>query len=839
MKLPFIANGFRVDDSPGRTVNNEPSTVVSHPCGRFSTVKLDRLNPPSPYKPTLPPRRYPLIFQSLPRLNSTSNGRFGTVTLDLMSFGMKKNMTAREASYEFEYMCFLNLVKEEKMHREDIIFEEQRVSTHYWVKYLEEASVYLSTDVRFKEEEMRNVIEREEERRRMCYIIEMTSAVEHIQKRLEISVEKALLQIMPLYLKDRDALMETEEQCVRGILNWFKEKKPFNMLLPAFLKEESKMLRQEKLPTLSDAGHARTVASRKRYYAATPMKRASPNSILEDSFMEAGRKAWKEEKERIYRKKRAVWDRSGILESETAARDGVIREERFEWKSLEAIALNSMYDVKLIHRQKEDELRRQEEEKQAEMEKRKTIFAKLEREEAEKDKRGRPAALSTAGSSSLMMRPLVESHFVNPYCGAKGPCLLPSADQGSGEVPRAEAARQEEVVVGYPVGNQGPAEEHVKEKEAGDEEDRGDLVEMMRNVDIQNCGCAGQRDLLNELIDEHNALDKLRCLEAVVQFHESMCSDFEDAVDFKISKEEINTFKTFQSSILSRDSDSSESAGDVPMPVEDERAILNTLRAIEDNLACNDTETRIVPLLQSMEEAVEILSERRVFEKDLRRQSGMLEVGEVGADKCGDGRDILRFLTDLGKCVSIHSGSIPPMAGSAMDEMGNVVGTTDVAPEKSADPSANSIISPAPNTVKNIAAKRDLYISLKDSPLNTAGNAGRSREGTENSKVEHMGCAFADEQNAPLCPIYLVHGIWQRDNSCLVAPTQTNNTLENSIAQLIYDETRLRSKIINDQIVRVWSLYRAAAEDASQLTKTNCGDLFYMGARIVNETYGL
>ncbi|KAH8603515.1 hypothetical protein ERJ75_001827300 [Trypanosoma vivax] len=85
----------------------------------------------------------------------------------------------------------------------------------------------------------------------------------------------------------------------------------------------------------------------------------------------------------------------------------------------------------------------------------------------------------------------------------------------------------------------------------------------------------------------------------------------------------------------------------------------------------------------------------------------------------------------------------------------------------------------------------------------------------------------------PLCLLYLKRGLWMTEKGFADTLSSSNSVVDDAAAvQLLQAESARRATIINSQIEKVWALYREAAMDASRLTGTGEGELFYIGLHI-------
>lgn len=815
LKLPTIAHTVQADCQPAAGMGRGPGLPHLPSWDQPAVIKLDPINPPSPYRPSLPRHRYPTVLESLPRVSGVraeASARPG-----LHSFGTKGTVKPDESLFEYEYACVLNICKREKESREDIIFEEQRISVRLWVDYLAEAGIHLSNDICLREEEARNLIEREEERRYMCFFIEMTSTADNMQRRFEANLRKQIEEIMPDYKRMRETAVEEEKQDLKTLLTWFKDNRPFNMILPSFLFEEDKN-RRRLPPSLCKRKLKPVTNTRSKRYDSihTSNKDNSTDRFLEEAFLEEGRRAWRVEKQRGFAGHRMTLKINDINNEEVATRDDIIMEELLQRVAFDTAAIASMCDVKMKVAKRRTQEAKMEKELLIEEEKRKAILDKLKEEAILKGENELNMCLLDEPTEK-------EMQLVNAIQHKQAESVSPPVEDRNCE------KLSEEVSPCGKYTNLNSQEEH---------EALQTLIEFENNLRHGGGGAPDCRATAGDSDSKCGGVSPAGRLEGRSQQRLSLPLERASSAALTLKTScESEAFKEFQASIRSRDSSASKRT-DIAISVEDERVILDVLKVFEDsarmrenmspedrhvaecvrNVVCapngskgRDTDVKSsgdatatqTELVRSLEEEHEILN--LLMEQELKLQ--VANDAEFRRRLSGGGVKDCMF--QRGTPVGVCCGETPST-------------------------SPDSAMFPMLNIVLSIAAERDPYVMLGNSALSALGEAECTIAASAGRKVGEIARVFAQAQYTPLCPVYLLRGLWCTESS--TGSSLDSEDVEELTVQLLQWEARERNEIIHTQIDTIWELYNKAAKEASCLTNTGCGDVYYVGVRIHNES---
>ncbi|EKF33267.1 hypothetical protein MOQ_002871 [Trypanosoma cruzi marinkellei] len=346
-------------------------------------INWEPLEPPSPYLPVVQKRAYPSVVSNLVRAVSMSRNMGKIAVMDPPEAAGAES--SQEMSFVEEEAAQLRLFKEETEERETVIFSEQFESTRLWVDFLRGISILLEVDIQSAEEDVRSIYEREESRRRMCYMIEKDTVARLIQKRLDDEMRKKISNLMPSYEEGRRNIVGEEVKELEEILDWFKKKRPFGMRLPMFLGGERRRVHPKK-PTGRDkkASDGRRHANRFTNSPPTVPSELDtwPDAFPEVSYLEEGRKAWSYIKMMAYSQEKSISSTEEIEELEKAARIEVFAQEAGKWLSIMALSVNEYYEAKKLAKIRDSEEWIIMEEQLKEMRRREAILARLENEAA-------------------------------------------------------------------------------------------------------------------------------------------------------------------------------------------------------------------------------------------------------------------------------------------------------------------------------------------------------------------------------------------------------------------------------------------------------------------------
>ncbi|RNF14961.1 uncharacterized protein Tco025E_05644 [Trypanosoma conorhini] len=346
-------------------------------------INWEPLEPPSPYLPVVQKRAYPSVVSGMLRaaLASRSPEREAHASTPALAVAE----APQEMTFEEEAAAQRRLFTEESEARETIVFAEQFESTRLWVEVLHCISVILEVDIPSAEEEARSAYEREENRLRMCYLIEMDTVGRCIKKRLEEAMRRSISQLMPSHKEGRTSIMNEEAGELAGILDWFKKKRPFGMRLPACLGGEQRRMQ----PRKPVGGHRVTHRGRgsrnlvpKVQTKVCPELESWPDVFPEPSYMEEGRMAWASVKSSRYGQLKGRTSVKDVVEQEGAAREGLLAEEAGKWLPIIALAVDEQHEAMQQAQKRERAEKVAMEEKLEELQKRDAILAKLENEDA-------------------------------------------------------------------------------------------------------------------------------------------------------------------------------------------------------------------------------------------------------------------------------------------------------------------------------------------------------------------------------------------------------------------------------------------------------------------------
>ncbi|KEG12847.1 hypothetical protein DQ04_01381030 [Trypanosoma grayi] len=381
--LPCHTRGTHLSDDPGESRH---IILKLPPWDSPTTINWEPLEPPSPYRPVIRQNAYPSVAKRLQRFKpSDGNAAEKIVTPRCLSTG---ETTPREMTYEEELACKGRLLKEESEARDVLVFSEQREWTQLWVDFLQRNCVLLEVDIQSAEEEARTASERDEERRRMCYTIEMESTLSRIQKRLQDAMQKKTAEIMPMYKDGRNCIMEKEKGELSDLLEWFRKNCPFGMQLPAFLGGQRRRLCPKK-PTgrygaaRSTRGRGPPTSTRNKAVptnATTTEVDKWPDVFPEPSYMAEGKQAWQEIKNLRYAERKTCSSTQETENMEVAAREEILAAEAVAWLPIMALGVDDYYEAKRRMQQREKTELAAVEEKLEELEKREAIMERLENE---------------------------------------------------------------------------------------------------------------------------------------------------------------------------------------------------------------------------------------------------------------------------------------------------------------------------------------------------------------------------------------------------------------------------------------------------------------------------
>ncbi|PBJ70611.1 hypothetical protein BCY84_18316 [Trypanosoma cruzi cruzi] len=134
------------------------------------------------------------------------------------------------------------------------------------------------------------------------------------------------------------------------------------------------------------------------------------------------------------------------------------------------------------------------------------------------------------------------------------------------------------------------------------------------------------------------------------------------------------------------------------------------------------------------------------------------------------------------------------------------------------------------------ALERDSYAGLRTPFLSALAEAQCMLAACEGRSAGIAAEIFASASCVPFCPVYLVQGLWWSYTSGHKAkcPGVANDAEEN-VAQLhglVSLETEARLELLMDQMAEAWKLYQKAAEEASIISNTSRGEVYYVGVRM-------
>ncbi|ESL09330.1 hypothetical protein TRSC58_02949 [Trypanosoma rangeli SC58] len=346
-------------------------------------INWEPLEPPSPFLPIVQKRAYPSVVSGMLRAAVSPGTPVREASAD--SPGVAGAETPRDITFEEEEMAQRCLFTEETSARQCIVFSEQFESTRLWVDVLHCISVLLEVDILSAEEEARSAYEREEDRLRMCYIIEMKTVGSRIQKRLEDEMRRKISQLMPLHKEGLTSIMQEEAGELAQLLEWFRTKRPFGMRLPAFLGGEPRRMQPRKPVggrNVTRRGRgSRTFVPKVQATARSELD-SWPDVFPEPSYLEEGRMVWAFIKSLRYGQRKSCTSKKEVEEQEAAAREEILAEEASKWFPMIALAVDEYHEAKRRTQERDQAEIIAIEERLEELQKRSAILEKLEEEDA-------------------------------------------------------------------------------------------------------------------------------------------------------------------------------------------------------------------------------------------------------------------------------------------------------------------------------------------------------------------------------------------------------------------------------------------------------------------------
>ncbi|RNF04797.1 hypothetical protein TraAM80_04923 [Trypanosoma rangeli] len=346
-------------------------------------INWEPLEPPSPFLPVVQRRAYPSVVSGMLRAAVSPRAPEREATAD--SPGAAEAETPREVTFEEEEMAQRCLFNEETSARQCIVFAEQFESTRLWVEVLHCISVILEVDILSAEEEARSTYEREEDRLRMCYIIEMKTVGNRIQKRQEDEMRRKFTQLIPLHKEGFTSILQEEAGELAQLLDWFRTNRPFGMRLPTFLSGEPRRMQPRK-PTggrnVTYRGRgSRTFVPKVQATARSELD-SWPDVFPEPSYLEEGRMVWALVKSLRYGQRKSCTSKNEVEEQEAAAREEILAEEAGKWLPMIALAVDECHEAKRRTQERDKAETIAIGERLEELQKRTALLEKLEEEDA-------------------------------------------------------------------------------------------------------------------------------------------------------------------------------------------------------------------------------------------------------------------------------------------------------------------------------------------------------------------------------------------------------------------------------------------------------------------------
>nr|CCC54094.1 conserved hypothetical protein, fragment [Trypanosoma vivax Y486] len=789
--------------------------VVSLPsCERSPRSYRMEIKPPSPYHPIVPPSRYPYVVGSLPRVLVQMGGS----DLEVCRRAQKPAYprAPRSMSFEQEYIFARRIVQEEAEARTSVTCEEQRESTKIWLKFLEYVVNVLNGNIEQDEFDGRCAVERAEDAQRMCILIEMTAVATCIKKRFCVAIEERLNELMPTYMELRATIEKDEASSFVELCTLFRRKKPFLERAPRLLMPDKKSSQSELKPSPG------TRTSPPRPFSTLGELKTPPhptatnelfNDFLDRSCIEEGRKAWHLQ-EQLYSACECLRSVNDIVEMEAAARQEIISGELKERFFAEGVCVDSRVEAKHKLKLRESAEVRRNCELLNELRKREAIFQRLSDDTSDKRMPAvegiipspkTPAERRVSVSSSCRSKEygVVQAlSSVQRQNGDHTVCTLRMGDhQCKDDGPSSDVSQSGHCVHGLVDVVKEQGDNKVMNNTGG----AADGESFVHNSAAHVEGNTLDNPILESLYVEYVSswLQGLRRREAPLQ-QSNIYLLAAEGVDVSVNQEclWLKDLRDVEA-VLQHVRNALPESMSKDISVMEEFEWLNGISEAEHAICLTANVFPLIGGANTLEEEYKWLSEMRYFEDTLMRS----------VETCLNMQN-----TSSGGvcCFSPACTSVTMRSDSDTD--------TD---------SSQSSIFPTLNIVLGTVLERNPYAILRNPLLAALGEAECTQADAEGRSASGVARAFAVAQNMPLCLLYLKRGLWMTEKGFADTLSSSNSVVDDAAAvQLLQAESARRATIINSQIEKVWALYREAAMDASRLTGTGEGELFYIGLHI-------